>query len=233
MEEILREGFAELGIAPPEDAAAKFRGYYERLAETGSVMNLTAIEGEGPVARLDFLDSAALLSLADFSGRRVIDVGTGAGFPGLPLAILRPDAQFTLLDSQEKRMGFLSRTLEELGVANAACACMRAEEAPGDWRGSFDIAVSRAVARLNVLCELCLPFVKVGGLFIAMKAEDCTEEVETAANARTVLGAPDAEVLHYTVPFDEVSRAIVRLQKTQETPEKYPRRFKKIQTSPL
>ena len=233
MEEILREGFAELGIAPPEDAAAKFRGYYERLAETGSVMNLTAIEGEGPVARLHFLDSAALLSLADFSGRRVIDVGTGAGFPGLPLAILRPDAQFTLLDSQEKRMGFLSRTLEELGVANAACACMRAEEAPGDWRGSFDIAVSRAVARLNVLCELCLPFVKVGGLFIAMKAEDCTEEVETAANARTVLGAPDAEVLHYTVPFDEVSRAIVRLQKTQETPEKYPRRFKKIQTSPL
>ena len=115
-----------------------------------------------------------------------------------PLAILRPDAQFTLLDSQEKRMGFLSRTLEELGVANAACACMRAEEAPGDWRGSFDIAVSRAVARLNVLCELCLPFVKVGGLFIAMKAEDCAQELEEARNAAEVLGGAEPEPVSYT-----------------------------------
>lgn len=233
MEEILREGFAELGIAPPEDAAAKFRGYYERLAETGSVMNLTAIEGEGPVARLHFLDSAALLSLADFSGRRVIDVGTGAGFPGMPLAILRPDAQFTLLDSQEKRMGFLSRTLEELGVANAACACMRAEEAPGDWRGSFDIAVSRAVARLNVLCELCLPFVKVGGLFIAMKAEDCARELEEARNAAEVLGGAEPELRRYRLPGTDIVRAAVLIKKLRPTPEKYPRRWAKISRQPL
>ena len=109
----------------------------------------------------------------------------------------------------------------------------RAEDYARDNRGTFDLAVSRAVADLRVLSELALPMVKVGGAFLAMKAEDCTEEVEAAANACTILGAPDAEVLHYTVPFDEVSRAIVRLQKTQETPEKYPRRFKKIQTSPL
>ena len=116
---------------------------------------------------------------------------------------------------------------------NVTAVHARAEDYARDNRGTFDLAVSRAVADLRVLSELALPMVKVGGAFLAMKAEDCTEEVETAANARTVLGAPDAEVLHYTVPFDEVSRAIVRLQKTQETPEKYPRRFKKIQTSPL
>ena len=116
---------------------------------------------------------------------------------------------------------------------NVTAVHARAEDYARNNRGTFDLAVSRAVADLRVLSELALPMVKVGGAFLAMKAEDCTEEVETAANARTVLGAPDAEVLHYTVPFDEVSRAIVRLQKTQETPEKYPRRFKKIQTSPL
>ena len=125
------------------------------------------------------------------------------------------------------------RVIAELGLTNVTAVHARAEDYARDNRGTFDLAVSRAVADLRVLSELALPMVKVGGAFLAMKAEDCTEEVETAANARTVLGAPDAEVLHYTVPFDEVSRAIVRLQKTQETPEKYPRRFKKIQTSPL
>ena len=115
MENILRSGLEELGISAPEAAFARFRTYYERLTEVGSVMNLTAIEGEGPVARLHFLDSAALLNCADFSGARVVDVGTGAGFPGLPLAILRPDANFTLLDSQQKRIDFIAETAALLG----------------------------------------------------------------------------------------------------------------------
>ena len=157
----------------------------------------------------------------------MLDVGTGAGFPGMPLAILCPQTEFVLLDALRKRIDFLNEVIAELGLTNVTAVHARAEDYARDNRGTFDLAVSRAVADLRVLSELALPMVKVGGAFLAMKAEDCTEEVETAANARTVLGAPDAEVLHYTVPFDEVSRAIVRLQKTQETPEKYPRRFKK------
>lgn len=159
MENILRSGLEELGISAPEAAFARFRTYYERLTEVGSVMNLTAIEGEGPVARLHFLDSAALLNCADFSGRARGGRGTGAGLSGLPLAILRPDADFTLLDSQQKRIDFIAETAALLGLENTHCEAMRAEEAPAEYREGFDIAVSRAVARLNVLassaCPLC------------------------------------------------------------------------------
>ena len=137
----------------------------------------------------------------------MLDVGTGAGFPGMPLAILCPQTEFVLLDALRKRIDFLNEVIAELGLTNVTAVHARAEDYARDNRGTFDLAVSRAVADLRVLSELALPMVKVGGAFLAMKAEDCTEEVETAANARTVLGAPDAEVLHYTVPFDEVSRA--------------------------
>lgn len=233
MEEILKGGFAELGIGAAEDACGRFRTYYERLAEVGSVMNLTAIEGEEPVARLHFLDSAALLGFADFGGARVIDVGTGAGFPGLPLAILRPDAEFTLLDSQQKRIDFLSDTAERLGLRNVEVVCMRAEEAPKERRGAYDIAVSRAVARLNVLCELCLPFVKAGGLFISMKAADCAAEVAEAANAIKTLGGAEPEIRTYGIPGTDVTRAAVLIRKVAETPDKYPRRWAKISKQPL
>lgn len=233
MENILKAGFAELGIKATEDAPGKFRTYYERLTEVGSVMNLTAIEGEEPVARGHFLDSAALLRFADFEGRRVIDVGTGAGFPGLPLAILRPGASFTLLDSQQKRMDFLADTAGRLGLRNVEVVCMRAEEAPKGRRGAYDIAVSRAVARLNVLCELCLPFVKTGGLFISMKAEDCAAEAAEAENAIKTLGGAEPEIRTYTIPGTDVVRAAVLIRKAAETPEKYPRRWARISKQPL
>ena len=202
------------------------------LLEKNKVMNLTAVTEPTEVVTRHFLDCAALAPHMP-QGGRVLDVGTGAGFPGMPLAILCPETEFVLLDALRKRIDFLNEVIETLGLTNVTAVHARAEDFAKDSRASFDMAVSRAVADLRTLSELAVPMVKVGGAFLAMKAEDCTEEVETAANARTVLGAPDAEVLHYTVPFDEVSRAIVRLQKTQETPEKYPRRFKKIQTSPL
>ena len=202
------------------------------LLEKNKVMNLTAVTEPTEVVTRHFLDCAALTPHMP-QGGRVLDVGTGAGFPGMPLAILCPETEFVLLDALRKRIDFLNEVIETLGLTNVTAVHARAEDFAKDSRASFDMAVSRAVADLRTLSELAVPMVKVGGAFLAMKAEDCTEEVETAANARTVLGAPGAEVLHYTVPFDEVSRAIVRLQKTQETPEKYPRRFKKIQTSPL
>lgn len=231
MENILRSGFAELGIAAPETAYARLRTYYERLTEVGSVMNLTAIEGEGPVARLHFLDSAALLNCADFTGARVVDVG--AGFPGLPLAILRPDADFTLLDSQMKRIDFIAETAALLGLENTRCEAMRAEEAPAEYREAFDIAVSRAVARLNVLCELCLPFVRVGGSFVSMKAADCAEEVAEAAKAVETLGGAAPEIRTYTIPGTDLVRAAVVIKKTAPTPAKYPRRWARISKQPL
>ena len=202
------------------------------LLEKNKVMNLTAVTEPTEVVTRHFLDCAALAPHMP-QGGRVLDVGTGAGFPGMPLAILCPETEFVLLDALRKRIDFLNEVIETLGLTNVTAVHARAEDFAKDSRASFDMAVSRAVADLRTLSELAVPMVKVGGAFLAMKAEDCTEEVEAAANARTILGAPDAEVLHYTVPFDAVSRAIVRLQKTQETPEKYPRRFKKIQTTPL
>ncbi len=233
MEKILEAGFAELGVTAPGDAPGRFRKYYERLTEVGAVMNLTAIEGEEPVARLHFLDSAALLGCADLSGARVIDVGTGAGFPGLPLAILRPDAQFVLLDSQQKRMDFLAETVGLLGLGNARVLCARAEEAPAELRESFDFAVSRAVARLNQLCELCLPFVKPGGAFISMKAADCAAEAAEAANAIKLLGGEPPVVKNYRLPGTDIVRSAVIIKKSSPTPAKYPRRWARISKQPL
>ena len=230
--ELLYTGLKEFLPEVSEKMIDNLLKFSALLLEKNKVMNLTAVTEPTEVVTRHFLDCAALAPHMP-QGGRVLDVGTGAGFPGMPLAILCPETEFVLLDALRKRIDFLNEVIAELGLTNVTAVHARAEDYARDNRGTFDLAVSRAVADLRVLSELALPMVKVGGAFLAMKAEDCTEEVETAANARMILGAPDAEVLHYTVPFDEVSRAIVRLQKTQETPEKYPRRFKKIQTSPL
>ena len=152
LEEILLSGFAEYSLPLDDRALERYRLYADALEETNKVMNLTAIEGEDETARLHFLDSAALLRLADFGGKHVIDVGTGAGFPGLALKIARPDVSLVLLDSLDKRIGFLRETCEKLGLDDVSCVHARAEEAPKAWRGGFDIAVSRAVALLDVRC---------------------------------------------------------------------------------
>ena len=175
LEEILASGFEALQLTPDPQAIARYRIYYDYLDEQNRVMNLTAISGEEDSARLHFLDCAALLKEADFAGRRVIDVGTGAGFPGLALKVACPSIELTLLDSLDKRVRFLQTLCEKLGFADVQCLHARAEEAPAELRQSCDIAVSRAVARLNLLCELCLPFVKVGGLFLAMKGPGAEE----------------------------------------------------------
>ena len=150
MEEILRAGFAELGLPLDAEALRRFRSYYEYLTERNREMNLTAIAGEEQTARLHFLDCCALLAAADFTRRRVIDVGSGAGFPGLPLKIASPGMDITLLDSLGKRTDFLSAAARLLGLEGVTVVCARAEEAPPELREGFDIAVSRAVARLNV-----------------------------------------------------------------------------------
>ncbi len=232
MEEILINGFAELGIGVPEDAVSKLRVYYEYLEERNKVMNLTAISGEEDVARLHFLDCAALLSVLDLSGKKVIDVGTGAGFPGMVLKILSPETDFVLLDSLNKRIDFLTELQEKLGLGKLSCVHARAEEAAKDRGGSFDIALSRAVARLNVLCELCLPFVKVGGVFAAMKGPDCTEELQEAENAIRTLGGRLRGTAPYTIPGTDIVHTVVIIEKVKPTHPKYPRKWAQIKKQP-
>lgn len=233
MKDLLASGFAAMGLELTDLAADRFYQYYDRLETCNKVMNLTAITGETEVAQLHFLDCAAMLTAADFRNARVIDVGTGAGFPGLPIKIAEPSAEVTLLDSLNKRIEFLKETCGTLGLDDVTCIHARAEEAPKDYREGFDFAVSRAVARLNMLCELCLPFVKVGGAFLAMKGPDCAEEIEEAKKAIRILGGTEIQVHHYTIPGTDIPHSIVEVRKGKATPPKYPRRFAKIKQQPL
>ncbi len=234
MRQILSNGLRKLNISHDASVLDSFQFYSELLEERNSVMNLTAIRGSENIARLHFLDCAALLSLWDFpQNAKLIDVGTGAGFPGLPLKLLRPDLSLTLLDSQLKRVGFLEELAGRLELEGVSCVHARAEEAAAGMGGSFDIAVSRAVARLNVLCELCLPFLRVGGVFLAMKGPDCAPELEEAQRAVQILGGGAADIKRYTVPDTNITHSLVIIRKTRPTPPAYPRQFGKIKRSPL
>ena len=233
LEETLRGGFAALGLPLDGTALSRYRLYADVLSETNRVMNLTAITGEDEIARLHFLDSAALLTLPGFPGGRVIDVGTGAGFPGLALKIARPELSLVLLDSLDKRVGFLRGVCDRLGLADVTCVHARAEEAPAEYRAAFDCAVSRAVARLNVLCELCLPFVRVGGAFLAMKGPEHADELEEARRAIRLLGGELESENDYTIPGTEIVHSVIVIRKLAETPKNYPRRWAQIKKQPL
>ena len=202
----------------------------EALIEKNAVMNLTAITEPSAVAQLHFLDCIALLNAADFHGKRVIDVGCGAGFPGVPLKIAEPSIRLTLLDSLAKRMNWLSETLPALGV-DAEIITARAEEYVQTCREQYDLAVSRAVARLPVLAELCLPYVKVGGAFLAMKGALADEEMAEAARGIALLGGTIERVYEY--PIQDAIHKVVVIRKQKPTPPKYPRAFAKIKKNPL
>lgn len=233
MDKILNEGFASLGVAPDTGAIERLKSYYEYLEERNRVMNLTAISGEEDVARLHFLDCAALLSVCDFAGKKVIDVGTGAGFPGMVLKIVQPDMDITLLDSLNKRVDFLAEVCDKLALDGVQCVHARAEEITEERRAAYDIAVSRAVARLGTLCELCLPYLRVGGLFIAMKGPDCGSEVEEAGSAMHLLGAQLKDIVHYTIQGTDITHAAVVIEKIKPTHPKYPRKWAQIKKQPL
>ncbi len=206
--------------------------YGALLIEKNQVMNLTAITAPAEVARLHFLDSMALLSVEDFSGKQVVDVGCGAGFPGVPLKLAEPSIALTLLDSLAKRMDWLRELLPQLGT-QAEVITARAEELAARRREQYDIAVSRAVARLNILCELCLPYVKVGGCFLAMKGEQAETEAQEADNAIRRLGGRLERVASYEIPGTGVTHRAVVIRKITPTPAGYPRRYAKIKQSPL
>ena len=231
MEHLLRRGLSALGL--PEAAAAPMARYGELLLETNQVMNLTAITDPADVAALHFLDSAALLTLADFRGKSVADVGTGAGFPGLPLKIAEPSIRLTLLDAQGKRVRFLESVCRELDLTGVECVHGRAEEFAADRRESFDLVTSRAVAALPVLAELCLPLVKVGGAFLAMKSVDSDQELADAGRALELLGGRTEALRDYEIPGTQIRHRLIVVKKFRSTPEKYPRMFAKIKKNPL
>lgn len=207
--------------------------FADLLLKKNEVMNLTAITDPKDVAALHLLDSLTLLTAADFTNKRLIDVGTGAGFPGLPIAIACPDCQVTLLDSLGKRVDFLQEVCAALSLSNVTCVHARAEEYVQSCREQYDIAASRAVAELRTLSELCLPYVKPGGLFLAMKSVDTEEELTAAQPAIRLLGAQTERIIDCPLPSTEITHRLIVLRKRTPTPQKYPRRFAVIKKQPL
>ena len=225
------------GDSPMIDNAvlSRFEKYYELLLEWNEKINLTAITDPKGVAVKHFADS---LSFFDYftlpEGASVIDIGTGAGFPGVVLKIVRPDIKLTLLDSLNKRFLFLRELMSQLGL-EAQFVQGRAEEYGQDLnqRECYDFAVSRAVAQLNTLCEYCLPFVRLSGTFVAFKGGSCEEEVEIARRAIQVLGGQLKNVYSFVLPLEGGSRSLVEIEKIQPTPDKYPRNNGRIKAKPL
>ena len=230
MENTLREGLPGLSLELPDAVQKTLCAFGKAVVKQNEVMNLTAITQPDQVAKLHLLDSLSVLAVQDLSEKKVIDVGCGAGFPGVPLKIACPAMQLTLLDSLGKRMNWLQEILPTLGV-DAECVTARAEEAVADRREQYDFATSRAVARLPILLELTAPYVKVGGAVLAMKGAAAEEELAEAKNAIRVLGLKLEKVEKF--PIDDTSHGVIVLRKIAHTPKQYPRRYAKIKQSPL
>ena len=230
MKKTLCEGLPRLGLELDEKRGDTLCAFGEAVVEQNKVMNLTAITEPDQVAKLHLLDSLSILAVKDLKGKKMVDVGCGAGFPGVPVKIACPEVELTLLDSLGKRMNWLETILPQLGV-EANCVTARAEEAIANVRESYDIATSRAVARLNILLELTAPFVKVGGYVLAMKGTAAMEELDEAKKAIKTLGLKLEEVREF--PVDGTAHTVIVLKKVSPTPAKFPRRFAKIKQAPL
>ena len=237
MKELISSGLTELALSGsvPAQGADQLAQYGSLLIEQNKVMNLTAITDPKDVATLHMLDCAPLLDCGRMNGKTLIDVGTGAGFPGMVLKILCPSLNVTLLDSLQKRLDWLDAVAAQLNVSDLTTVHGRAEEYGLDpaYREQYDFATARAVADLRFLCEMCLPFVKVGGRFLAMKSVDSTEELDQSRVAIEKLGGRVAGFHDYTIPHTSVTHRVLVIDKVAPTPAGYPRRWAKIQKSPI
>lgn len=213
-----------------DSVAQKLCQFGEAVIRQNEVMNLTAITEPSAVAKLHLQDSLCVLEAAELNGKTLIDVGCGAGFPGVPIAIANKNCRVTLLDSLGKRMAWLEQILPALEI-RAACVTARAEEYALSHREQFDYATSRAVARLNILLELTAPFVKIGGAVLAMKGAAAREELEEARSAVQKLGLNVEKVMDF--PIDGANHSVIVLRKVRPTPPQYPRRFARIKQNPL
>ena len=223
----IKEIFDKMHIELPDGALELLNRYYEMLVDTNKVMNLTTITEYSEVVIKHFADSAAIGCITDMNGNiDVIDVGTGAGFPGIVLKIVYPQLSVVLLDSLNKRVNFLKNVITELGLTDISAIHGRAEDIARnkDYREKFDLCVSRAVANMSSLSEYCLPFVKVGGRFIPYKADGCDEEVKTASKAVNILGGKIRKIESYVIPDTDICRKFVIIDKLRNTSVKYPRK---------
>lgn len=241
----IRELFKQLDITLSDAQVEQFQKYYELLVSWNEKMNLTSITEYEDVLVKHFADSVSLIkavevqeireALVDGKEASLLDVGTGAGFPAIPLKIVFPNLQVTMIDSLNKRINFLKEVIQELGLTGIEAYHGRAEEyaTPDKFREKFDFVVSRAVANLSVLLEYTLPYVKVGGYFIAYKSEDLMNEMATAGNAFNVLGGKKKTIVDFTLPASDYGRSLLVVSKVKETPKKYPRKAGTPKDKPL
>lgn len=224
---LFQKGLAELGLELTEEQLSLFDSYYELLVEKNKVMNLTGITEYEEVVTKHFLDSLSFVKVQGLAGRimRVLDLGTGAGFPGLPLKIAFPELSITLMDSLNKRVLFLQEVIDQLGLSDITAVHARAEEAAlrQEYRETYDLCVSRAVAKLNSLSEFCLPFVKPGGYFVPYKSGTIEDELAEAKKAIRELGGRYQKTERFFLPDSTMERTLLVIQKERETPRKYPR----------
>lgn len=225
MRKLLFDGASKLNITLNDEQIDQYMTYMDMLIQTNKSLNLTAITEPDEVITKHFLDSITACRFIP-QGASVIDVGCGAGFPGLPVKIARDDISLTLLDSLAKRLSFIENVLAANGTKNALCVHARAEDGARDkaHREKYDVALSRAVANMAVLCEYCLPYVKVGGTFLALKGPAAPEELQTAEKAIKALGGEIALVSEAQVPFTDLLHKIVVIKKVRPCPKEYPRK---------
>ena len=233
--ELLIEGAKEYGIALSGEQADKFSQYARLLKEWNEKINLTAITNPEGIVTKHFLDSLSIIPFIPQGAKFLIDVGTGAGFPGIPVSILKKEIKVTLLDSLEKRLKFLQEVSNALELKGLKMIHGRAEDygVNKDYREKFDVATARAVANLPVLLEYCLPFVKTGGLFIAMKGPDIKDEVKDSKKALDILGGKVEEIKQFTLPESDMERSVVIIRKLRHTPTSYPRKSGKPTRDPI
>ncbi|MBR5317472.1 MAG: 16S rRNA (guanine(527)-N(7))-methyltransferase RsmG [Lachnospiraceae bacterium] len=227
MSQIFESKLNSLGITLTSRQQEQFVQFYELLVEWNKVMNLTGITEYEEVNEKHFVDSLSLVQAIDVNKvETVIDVGTGAGFPGIPLKIVFPHLKIVLLDSLNKRINFLNTVISELGLTEITTIHGRAEDyaKQADYREKFDLCVSRAVANLSTLSEYCLPYVKTGGMFIPYKSGEIDDEVQQAKKAIHILGGKLDEVIKFQLPGTEINRSFVKIHKTQNTAKRYPRK---------
>lgn len=222
-----------LGFSISEEQLHKFLVYYEALRQGNEVMNLTTITEKEAVYRKHFLDSLEIKRVLPNQPYTLCDVGSGAGFPSVPVAILDSNAKVTILDALNKRILFLNSLLQKLNLPQVQAIHARAEDFVQEHRESFDVVTARAVARLSILSELCLPLTKVGGIFIAMKAASGKEELQEALKAIELLGGRVKKTISFFLPDEQEERQLIVIEKWKETPKKYPRAYGKIKEKPL
>lgn len=234
LETMLSEGAAAFSVGIGTEQTARLMKYKELLLEWNTKINLTTIEEDRDIIIKHFIDSLSILPYLRNAGEKLVDVGTGGGFPGIPVKIVYESTKVLLLDSLDKRINFLKTVIGGLGLEGIDTMHARAEEAGANpvYRESFDVSVARAVANLPVLLEYCLPLVKTGGIFIAMKGSS-TEELEASKKALELLGGRIEEVRELTLPFSDIKRNIIIVRKLRQTPTKYPRKPGKPAKEPL